>query len=169
MGSICVVFIQSLFEFEAHGTDRVCKQVTSIIEFLLECPVSAFNAAIVCWSARRQDVKWNRQFLAGRLELCHEFRTAIDLKRQDFKGRFFDEFDQEAFGRGCFGVGVDLGMDKLRFTLPGLKMFAGDTISAHRHMINLHAFSQRHFLVILISPRLCMRFIEVSLLPGARS
>jgi len=128
-----------------------------------------FNAAIICWSARRQDMKGNIQLLAGRLELSHELRTTIYLYGQYFKGRIFDEFHQKAFGRRCFGVRVDLSVDVFRFALPGLKMFAGDTISSHCHMIDLDAFSQFHCLVIFISPWLSMRFIKVSLLSMARS
>ena len=48
MGSVCVNFIQGLFELEAYGIDCVCKRVMAILKFLLECPVPKLNANIVC-------------------------------------------------------------------------------------------------------------------------
>ncbi len=50
-----VVFLLRLFEFEAHGTDAVGEEVRAVVEFLLECSVAAFDAAIVFGLARRQN------------------------------------------------------------------------------------------------------------------
>ena len=72
----------------------------------------------------------------GSWTVCQQVTPIIEF--------FLDQFHQEAFdGRG-FGVAVYLGMDEFRSPFPhktsGLAVFAGDAVSGHGHMVNLHPF-----------------------------
>jgi hypothetical protein len=61
MRTISVIFMQGLFEFEAHGPDRIGKQVAPVVELFFEGSVSALYAAVVCRPAWRQNIERNRQ------------------------------------------------------------------------------------------------------------
>jgi len=98
MWSVRVVLFNRFSQLIPHGSDAVCQEVSSVIEFFFEGSVSALDTAVICWPAWRQDNEGYVHICTSLLEFGHEFRAAVDLYGFDFEWCFVDKLAQEPLG-----------------------------------------------------------------------